>query len=86
LDKKEIIILDAELISVIGHAAFQAQLGNGHRIVAFARKADRERAGQLQPGTRVKVRMSPFDMSKGGILFDSKDLKNESTEFCKKDM
>jgi translation initiation factor IF-1 len=67
---KEIIVLDATLLEVIGEAAFRAKLANGHVIVAFAVLRDRQKAVDLAPGERVSVAMSPYDMSKGRIRFE----------------
>lgn len=67
--QEEIIRLDARVQSVIASAVFSAHLSNGHEIVAFAARPDRERAQGLQPGAVVSVEMSPFDMSKGRIVF-----------------
>jgi translation initiation factor IF-1 len=66
---KEIIELDAEVEAVIEHRAFRARLGNGHEFTAFV---PRERAsakeGLYLPGARIRVRMSPFDLSRGEIV------------------
>jgi len=67
MDKKETILLDARLVSVIDNNAFGAELRNGHRFVAFF-----QRTGKLCPvlkiGMDVKVEMSPYDMSKGRLV------------------
>ncbi len=69
MDKKETILLDARLISVIDNNAFGAELRNGHRFVAFFR---RENAGSARPeiNDRVSVEMSPYDMSKGRLVMN----------------
>ncbi len=57
--------LDAEVVDVISSRAFRARLRNGHEFVAFfACAAD---ARPLCPGERIRVEMSPCDMSKGRI-------------------
>jgi translation initiation factor IF-1 len=68
-DKKETILLDACLLSVIDKHAFDAELSNGHRFVAFFGRDD---FGCEAPevGATVTVEMSPFDMSKGRLVFD----------------
>ena len=69
MDKKETILLDACLISVIDNNAFGAELRNGHRFVAFL---GRSKAGQISPkiGEQVRIEMSPFDMSKGRLVLN----------------
>ncbi len=56
-------------MSVIDKHAFDAELSNGHRFVAFLGKNDHD-AGLPQVGARVTVEMSPYDMSKGRLVID----------------
>jgi len=70
--EKEIIRLDAKVVGVIADAVFRAELGNGHRLVAYPAPADREKARELALGTGIRVEMSPFDMSRGRIVLDEK--------------
>ncbi len=67
MDKKETILLDARLISVIDNNAFGAELRNGHRFVAFFRRSN---AGDIKPevDAQITVEMSPYDMSKGRLV------------------
>tara|TARA_A100001015_G_scaffold270630_1_gene323364 strand:+ start:3684 stop:3905 length:222 start_codon:yes stop_codon:yes gene_type:complete len=67
MEKKETILLDARLCAVIDKHAFDAELSNGHRLVAFFRGKLREASPALA-GSRVQVEFSPFDMSKGWIV------------------
>jgi translation initiation factor IF-1 len=64
--------LDATLKAVLNNTAFRAELGNGHEFTAFAVRGAAEQAAGLQPGARVRVEMSPYDMSRGRILFEEK--------------
>ena len=70
MSKKETFVLDAVLQGVIRDCTFNAVLPNGHEIVAFPLRKDREQArAQLKRGSRVRVELSPYDMSKGPIVF-----------------
>jgi translation initiation factor IF-1 len=83
-EKKDLILLDARLISVIDKHAFDAELSNGHRFVAFLRRDDF--GSELpQVGATVTVEMSPFDMSKGRLVVDQ-EQDNESKSFSKKNV
>ena len=64
--------LDATLKAVLNSTAFRAVLANGHEFTAFAGRDFELCAMSLQPGTRVRVEMSPFDMSRGRIIFEEK--------------
>ncbi|MDZ8119641.1 hypothetical protein [Pontiella agarivorans] len=69
MDKKETNLLEARIVSVIDKHAFDAELRNGHRLVAFLRRDDFDK-GHPQVGATVTVEMSPFDMSKGRLVID----------------
>ena len=67
VNKKEKILLDARLLSVIDNNAFDAELRNGHRFVAFFRRGDVHRT-RPEIGGEARVEMSPYDMSKGRLV------------------
>ncbi|HBA83572.1 MAG TPA: translation initiation factor IF-1 [Verrucomicrobia bacterium] len=69
--KKEIIRLDAKVEGVISESVFRAVLANGHKLVAFAGRENKERACPIRLGDTIQVRMSPYDMSMGQIVWDS---------------
>jgi len=69
MDKKETILLDACLISVIDNNAFGAELRNGHRFIAFYGRGDAS-GKELEIGAQVPVEMSPYDMSKGRLVIN----------------
>ena len=65
----ELIFLDARLTEMINTRAFRAELGNGHTLVAWSRSSASPEAGiPWQVGDRVRVRLSPFDMSVGEMV------------------
>jgi len=68
--KNEEIILDATIEFAVECATFQARLGNGHRLVAFTTPKRTLQELGLRQGDRVKVKCSPYDMSKAVILED----------------
>ena len=70
MSKSETFVLDACLKDVIKDTVFHATLRNSHEIVAFPRRSEVETArSHCAPGRWVRVEMSPFDMSKGTIVF-----------------
>jgi translation initiation factor IF-1 len=66
-EEKELSVLDAKVVAVINDRAFRAELANGHDLVAFGGRRGGAWAA-LRPGRRVKVRVSPFDLSRGEIV------------------
>ena len=71
--KKEHIVLDGQIRGVLGEAAFDVELPNGHGLVGFVVGRDRPAAGSLGAGDRVRLDMSPCDMSKGRILVEREE-------------
>ena len=66
---KEIIELDAEVVAVIELRAFRARLGNGHEFTAFVPREKAPASGWVcLPGARIRVGLSPFDLSRGEIV------------------
>lgn len=68
----EQIVLDARIENMLSVSAFRARLGNGCPIVAWL-PPDGQSVGRLRSGDIVRVRMSPYDMSKGMILEKGRD-------------
>jgi translation initiation factor IF-1 len=66
MEERETILLDALLEAVIDSHAFRAVLGNGHRFAAYIAARDRDKK-LPKTGDRVKVEMSPYNMSAGRI-------------------
>ncbi|MBU1692571.1 MAG: TOBE domain-containing protein [Verrucomicrobia bacterium] len=60
---------------MIASAVLRVELANGHRLVAYAAPAEKGRAGGLEPGDRVRVELSPCDMSRGRLIFSEEVTK-----------
>ena len=72
MNKKETILLDARLKTVIDNNAFGAELQNGHRFIAFLGRDDASRVA-LRINDHVLVEMSPYDMSKGRLVINQEE-------------
>lgn len=67
--RKENIVLDARVREMISSRAFRATLRNGHVLVAYLTRAQRDSSEiSLNVGDVVPVRMSPYDMSRGEVV------------------
>jgi translation initiation factor IF-1 len=66
MKERETILLDALLEAVIDSHAFRGVLGNGHVFTAYIAVRDREKNLPVE-GDRVKVEISPYNMSAGRI-------------------
>jgi len=66
---EDAILVEGTVVEVLGAGLFRAELPNGHRLLAHPTRQSRGQVASLKTGDRVKLEMSPFDMSKGRILF-----------------
>lgn len=61
--------VEGVVLEVLPNGTFRVELANGHRLLAFvAGKKARLSFGPLVPGDKVKLQLSPFDLSQGRIL------------------
>lgn len=60
--------VEGVVIEVLANGTYQVELSNGHRLLAFVTgRARREQAG-IVSGNRVRLQLSPYDLSEGRIL------------------
>ena len=69
IDSKDFLELKGEIIELMPAANFKIKLENGHEILAHVSGKMRMNRIRLLPGDKVKVQMSPYDLSKGRIVF-----------------
>ncbi len=66
--------VEGVVVEALPDQTYQVELANGHRLRAFvAGKARRSFAG-LAPGDRVKLQLTPYDLSAGRILVETKKI------------
>ena len=67
--KQSSIQQDGVVIESLGNAMFRVELENGHVITAYISGKMRMHYIKILPGDKVKVEMSPYDLTKGRITF-----------------
>ncbi|MBK7490008.1 MAG: translation initiation factor IF-1 [Bacteroidales bacterium] len=67
--KQPSIEIDGTIIEALSNAMFRVKLENGHIITAHISGKMRMHYIKILPGDRVKVEMSPYDLTKGRITF-----------------
>lgn len=67
--KQEAIAQDGEVVEALPNAQFRVRLENGHEILGLLSGKMRMHFIKILPGDRVKVELSPYDLSKGRIVF-----------------
>jgi translation initiation factor IF-1 len=60
---------DGTVVESLGNAMFRVELENGHIITAHISGKMRMHYIKILPGDRVKLEMSPYDLTKGRITF-----------------
>ena len=69
---KDVIELEGTILESMPNAMFKVQLENGHEILAHISGKIRKKFIRILPGDKVKVEMTPYDLSKGRITFRMK--------------
>ena len=67
--KQAAIEQDGVIVESLSNAMFRVELENGHEITAHISGKMRMHYIKILPGDKVKVEMSPYDLSKGRIAF-----------------
>jgi translation initiation factor IF-1 len=67
--KEEKIVLDAVVTEALPDTKFTVELENGEKILAYISGRMRKFYIRILPGDTVKVEISPYDMSKGRIVY-----------------
>lgn len=65
----DIIEYEGEIIDVLPNQMFKVEFDNGHIVTAYTGGKMRQFRIRLVAGDRVKVEMSPYDLSKGRITY-----------------
>ena len=67
--KQSAIEQDGTITEALYNAMFRVELENGHEITAHISGKMRMHYIRILPGDRVRVEMSPYDLTKGRISF-----------------
>jgi len=67
--KQPSIEIDGTIIEALSNAMFRVRLETGHIITAHISGKMRMHYIKILPGDKVKVEMSPYDLTKGRITF-----------------
>ena len=67
--KQSSIEQDGVILEALSNAMFRVELENGHTLVAHISGKMRMHYIKILPGDKVKLEMSPYDLSKGRIKY-----------------
>ncbi len=71
--KDDIIEFEGEVIDTLPNTLFKVRLENGHEIIAHISGKMRKHYIRILTGDKVKVEMTPYDLSKGRITYRGKN-------------
>lgn len=69
MQKEEAIEVEGTVVEPLPNAMFRVELKNGHVVLAHISGKMRMNFIRILPGDRVKLEMSPYDLSRGRITY-----------------
>ncbi len=67
--KEDAISAQGTVIETLPNAMFKVELENGHRVLAHISGKMRMHYIKILPGDKVQVELSPYDLSRGRIVY-----------------
>ncbi len=68
-DKEEKIEMEGEVVEALRNRMFRIQLDNGHETLGYTAGKMRRYRIRIFLGDRVKVELSPYDLTRGRIVY-----------------
>ena len=69
MEKEEAIEVEGIVVEPLPNAMFRVELENGHKVLAHVSGKIRMNFIRILPGDRVKIELSPYDLSRGRITY-----------------
>ena len=70
--KEDVIEVEGTVLEALPNAMFQVELENGHQILAHISGKLRMNFIKILPGDKVKLELSPYDLTRGRITWRAK--------------
>ena len=67
--KDGVIEIEGSVVEALPNAMFRVELANGHRVLAHISGKMRQHYIRILPEDRVVVELSPYDLSRGRIVY-----------------
>jgi len=72
MSKGEKIEVEGKILEALPNAMFRVELENGHKILAHISGKMRMHFIKILPGDKVKIELSPYDLTRGRITYRGK--------------
>jgi translation initiation factor IF-1 len=69
MPKEELIETEGKILEALPNAMFKVELENGHVVLAHVSGKMRMNFIRILPGDKVKLELSPYDLTRGRITF-----------------
>ncbi|MFN3966292.1 MAG: translation initiation factor IF-1 [Endomicrobiia bacterium] len=70
--KKEELIVEGKVIEALPNTMFKVEIEGGHKVLAHLCGKMRMNYIKILPGDKVKVELSPYDLTRGRIIYREK--------------
>ena len=72
MSKEDVLEVEGKVLEALPNAMFKVELENGHKILAHISGKLRMNYIKILPGDKVKVELSPYDLTRGRITWRAK--------------
>ena len=72
MSKEDVIEVEGVVAEALPNTTFKVELANGHQILAHISGKLRMNYIKILPGDKVKVELSPYDLTRGRITWRAK--------------
>ena len=72
MTKEDLVEFNGTVLEVLSNAMYRVKLENGHEIIAYTAGRMKKNRIRVLAGDKVTVEITPYDLSKGRIVFREK--------------
>ena len=72
MTKEDLVEFNGTVLEVLSNAMYKVKLDNGHEIIAYTAGRMKKNRIRVLAGDKVTVEITPYDLSKGRIVFREK--------------
>jgi translation initiation factor IF-1 len=69
MSKSDALELDGQVVEALRNSQYKVRLDNGHELLAYTAGKMRKFRIRIVVGDRVRVEMSPYDLSRGRVSY-----------------
>ena len=70
------IEVEGAVVEVLPNRMYRVELANGHRLLAYMAGKARLSFARLVPGDKVRLELSPYDLSQGRIMVKTQTIES----------